>query len=181
MWLLCQPKSLWSWLWDFGLWDFELGLDNKLSWDIDQSDRYPKVIAFMHKVSNITFNMFQEDIKIMQIRKIKLLFLEDLMMQGATLLNCLDWSGDEASPKHCNSADSKFASWSGSKHGHHKPASDLQSWRQDQVSTKGTGQSTQRCTTETGALLRQNLQGINVISKWSATSKFSWWKVHNPL
>ena len=28
MWLLCQPKSLWSWLWDFGLWDFGPGLDN---------------------------------------------------------------------------------------------------------------------------------------------------------
>ena len=28
MWLLCQPKSFWSWLWDFWLWDFGLGLDN---------------------------------------------------------------------------------------------------------------------------------------------------------
>ena len=53
--------------------------------------------------------------KIMQIKKTKLLFLEDLMIQGAELRNCLDWS---ESSKHCNSAESKFASWSGSKHGH---------------------------------------------------------------
>ena len=30
MWLLCQPKSFCSWPWDFGLWDFGLGLDNRV-------------------------------------------------------------------------------------------------------------------------------------------------------
>ena len=28
--ILLSPKSLWSWLWDFGLWDLGLGLDNCL-------------------------------------------------------------------------------------------------------------------------------------------------------
>ena len=36
--------------------------------------------------------MFHDDMKIMQIKKTKLLFLEDLMIQGAELRNCHDWS-----------------------------------------------------------------------------------------
>ena len=36
--------------------------------------------------------MFQDDMKIMQIKKTKLLFLEDLMFQWEKLRNCQDWS-----------------------------------------------------------------------------------------
>ena len=48
-WPMC--KSFWSWLWDFGLWDFELGLEKKFSFTLESSSSSLSTFV-SHKSSN---------------------------------------------------------------------------------------------------------------------------------
>ena len=52
MWFWCQPKSFWSWLWDFGLWTSDLGLTIFPLSSAKVSPLHSPLSYFRHKLSH---------------------------------------------------------------------------------------------------------------------------------